>query len=214
MEPEVSESASLKHWFGFILFYDPLSSGLQTPASRSLELGNEGGAMLDRAMAPPTLKTERFRNWTLIGVEIIATGLAFYAFFAWAPELPGWGGLIAGFLIVWSVSREFRGVAINRRVISFPRGRLARFPVLSLGRQLEVGAAGLRELMVMEPWHGFQVVRIEGWFGSELLVFQSRGQRRRFVRAFEQACPNVPIYRKGRSRVGEASGPKVDSQPK
>jgi hypothetical protein len=148
------------------------------------------------------LKTERFRNWKLIGVEMIATGLAIFVFIAWAPGLPGWAGLAAGVAIVWPLSREFRGLTINSRGISLPRGRLSRFPILSLGRRLETGTASLRELMVFEPWHGFQVVEIEGWFGAELLVFQSRDQRRRFMRAFEEICPNVPITRKARAKRG------------
>jgi hypothetical protein len=136
--------------------------------------------------APGLLKTESFRNWKLIGVEVIAIALAASAFLAWEPGLVGWAGLVAGILFVWPLSREFLGVGINSRGILLPRGRVAKFPILSLGRRFKIGTAGLRELMVREPWHGFQVVEIEGWFGSELLVFQSRDQRRRFMRAFAE----------------------------
>jgi hypothetical protein len=145
------------------------------------------------------LKTERFRNWKLIGIEVIATALAVCGFLAWAPGFPGWAGLAAGILIVLPLSQEFRGLTISSRGMSFPRGRLARFPILSLGRQLKIGTAGLRGLTVMERWHGFQVVEIDGWFGLELLVFQSRSQRRRFMGAFEEICPDVPI-RKARAK--------------
>jgi hypothetical protein len=166
---------------------------------QTVAFGGGAGAMpavvSSRTTAPAPRKTERFRNWKLIGAEIIATALAVYLFAAWAPQWPGWVGLVAGVVIVLSLSREFRGLSINGRGISFPRGRLARFPIVALGRKLEVGAAGLRELMVMEPWHGFQVVRMEGWFGSELLIFQSRDQRLRFMSAFEENCPNVPVCR-------------------
>jgi hypothetical protein len=148
-----------------------------------------------RATAPAPVRTERFWNWKLIVVEIIATVLAIYLFMAWAPELLGWVGLIAGILVVFLLFREFPGLSINDRGISFPRGRLARFPILPLGRKLEVGEGGIRELMVMQPWHGFEVVKMEGWFGAELLVFQSRNQRLRFMRAFEKICPSVPICR-------------------
>jgi hypothetical protein len=144
--------------------------------------------------------TERFRNWKLIGVEIIATALAGYLFLAWPPRSLGLAGLVAGVLIVLLLSRDLRGLSINSRGISFPRGRLERFPILALGRNLEVGAGGFRELMVMQPWHGFEVVRMEGWFGAELLVFQSRGQRLRFMSAFEELCPNVPICRHWRAK--------------
>jgi hypothetical protein len=104
--------------------------------------------------------------------------------------------LAAGLLIVWPLSREFLGIAIDSRGISLPRGRLTRFPIVALGLRLETGAAPLRELMVMEPWYGFQVVEVEGWFGSEVLVFQNRAQRLRFMSAFEETYPSVPIYRR------------------
>jgi hypothetical protein len=146
-----------------------------------------------RTTAPTPVTTEWFRNWKLIGAEIIATVLAIYLFLAWAPGLLGWFGLVAGILVVFLLSREFPGLSINSRGISFPRGRLASFPILSIGRKLEVGEGGIRELMVMQPWHGFEVLKMEGWFGVELLVFQSRGQRLRFMSAFEKICPSVPI---------------------
>jgi hypothetical protein len=149
------------------------------------------------AAVPP--RTERFRNWKLIGVEVILTAFALYLFLDWTPDWPGWAGLAAGILIVFFLSREILGLSIDSRGISFPRGRLARFPILSIGRKLEAGA-DIRELMVMEPWHGFQVVRMEGWFGAELLVFQSRDQRLRFMSAFEEICPNVPIRRHGSAK--------------
>jgi hypothetical protein len=155
-----------------------------------------------RRAAPAQKKTERFRNWKLIGLEIIAAALASYLFVAWQSEWLGWIGLVVGILIVLPLSREFRGVAISRRVISLPRGRIARFPILPLRRRLETGTADLRELMVMESWHGFQVVKIEGPFGSELLLFQSRGQRRRFMSAFAGICPNVSITRKRAQKIG------------
>jgi hypothetical protein len=150
-----------------------------------------------RATAP----AEGFRNWKLIGVEIIASALALYAFLGWAPELLGWVGLVAAVPIVLSLGRELGGVAINDRGLSFLRGRPAGFPILPLGRRLEVGAAGLRELRVMEPWHRIEVVRIEGWFGAELLVFQSRAQRVRFMSVFQKTYPDVPIY-KAKTRRG------------
>ena len=141
--------------------------------------------------------SERFHNWKLIGIEVIAAALALYLFIALAPELLGWVGLVTLVPLGLLLSREVRGLSIDSRGVSFPRGRLQRFPVLSFGRKLEAGAGGIRELMVMEPWHGFEVVRMEGWFGAELLVFQSRDQRLRFMSAFEEICPDVPIRRRG-----------------
>ena len=45
-------------------------------------------------------------------------------------------------------------------------------------------------------WHSFEIVSIEGGFGTELLMFQSRGQRLRFMSAIEKMCPNVKMFRK------------------
>jgi hypothetical protein len=162
-------------------------------------------------MARAPLEAERFRNWKLIGAEIIAAAVAIYLFVAWAPEAPGWAGLAAAVSIVLLLIREFRGISINSRGISFQRGRLERFPILSLGRELEVGAGGIRELMVMRPWRGFQLVQLEGWFGAELLVFQSRDQRRRFMTAFEKICPNVPIC--GQSSANRAGARESRTAP-
>jgi hypothetical protein len=38
-----------------------------------------------RTTAPAPLRTERFWNWKLIGVEIIVTALAALVFLAWEP---------------------------------------------------------------------------------------------------------------------------------
>ena len=43
----------------------------------------------------------------------------------------------------------------------------------------------------MQTWFSFQVVEIYGGFGTELLLFQSRGQRLRFTSALEAICPNA-----------------------
>ena len=48
----------------------------------------------------------------------------------------------------------------------------------------------------MQTWFSFQVVEIYGGFGTELLLFQSRGQRLRFTSALEAICPNAHVYRK------------------
>jgi hypothetical protein len=48
----------------------------------------------------------------------------------------------------------------------------------------------------MQTWFSFQIVEIYGGFGTELLLFQSRGQRLRFTSAVEAICPNATVYRK------------------
>ena len=147
-------------------------------------------------------KTKRFWNWKLIGIEIMATALAIYAFLRWAPRLSGMVGFAMALLGVWLLSREFRGLSINSKAIYLPSGRLGALPILSLRRR-KVHPDALRELTVARPWYSFQMVHIQGEFGSELLVFQSRGQRLRFMNAVEKICPNVQMYRRITPLKGE-----------
>src|SRR5271163_4007904 len=152
-------------------------------------------ASSDPAPPAPT-KTKRFWNWKLIGIEIIVIALAIYAFLRWAPRLSGMVGLAVALLGVWLLTREFRGLSINSKVISLPSGRLGALPILSLGRR-KVHPDGLRELTVTPPWYSFQIVHIQGDFGSELLVFQSRSQRVRFMSAVLEFRPEVQMFRTG-----------------
>jgi hypothetical protein len=103
-------------------------------------------------------------------------------------------GLVVGILGIWLLLSEFRGFAVARKAISFP-SRFAKLPILSL-RRMNVSPASVRELTVMQTWFSFQVVEIYGGFGTELLLFQIRGQRLRFTSALEAICPNAHVYRK------------------
>jgi hypothetical protein len=144
---------------------------------------------------PRPLKTKRFWNWKLMGIEIVATGLGVFAFSEWAPGLPGMAGLVIAILGLWLLSREFRGLAINAQMISLPSGRWRRFPILYFGRR-RVHPGSLRELTVTRPWYSFQIVRIQGDFGAETLMFQTRRQRLRFMSAVEAIRPDVGIFRR------------------
>ena len=53
----------------------------------------------------------------------------------------------------------------------------------------------VRRLTVSAPWLGFEVVKISGDFGSDTLVFASKGQRRRFIAHIRRICPGVAVYR-------------------
>ena len=146
------------------------------------------------APAPRPPKSRRFWNWKLIGGEIILTALGVYLFLGQAPRLPGMAGLLVGVLGVWLLLSEFRGFAVAPKAISFP-SRFEKLPILSF-RRISVTPASVRELTVMQTWFSFQLVEIYGAFGSELLLFQSRGQRLRFTSAVEAICPNAHVYRK------------------
>jgi hypothetical protein len=63
------------------------------------------------------IKTKRFRNWKLIGVEFIAVSFGIYAFLAWAPRLPGYAGLLVALL------RKFGGLpSVLERYLSRAAG--------------------------------------------------------------------------------------------
>ncbi len=143
--------------------------------------------------APAPAPPRRFWNWKLIGGEIILTVLGGYLFLAQAPRLSGMAGLVVGVLGIWLLLSEFRGFAVAPKAISFP-SRFAKLPILSF-RRINVSPASVRELTVMRTWFGFQVVEIYGGFGTELLLFQSRGQRLRFTSAVEAICPNANVFR-------------------
>jgi len=149
-------------------------------------------------------KTKRFWNWKLIGVElfVVAVGVAVgaYGFLAQAPRLPVMAGFAIGVLGIWLLSREFQGLAINAQVISFPSARLERLPIVALGRRLRSSPGSLQELTVAHPWFGFQIVYIRGDFGTEMLVFQSRDQRLRFMGVVEEICPNIRMFRRKQPR--------------
>jgi hypothetical protein len=145
------------------------------------------------ASTPSPPKSRRFWNWKLIGGEIVLTVLGVYLFLAQAPRLPGMAGLVVGILSIWLLLSEFRGFAVAPKAISFP-SRFVKLPILSL-RRMSVSPASVRELTVMQTWFSFQVVEIYGGFGTELLLFQSRGQRLRFTSAVEAICPNANVFR-------------------
>jgi hypothetical protein len=144
------------------------------------------------ALATP--KSRRFWNWKLIGGEIFLTALGVYLFLDQAPRSSVVAGLVLAILGVWLLLSEFRGFAVAPKAISFP-SRFAPLPILSL-RRMSVSPASVRELTIVQTWFSFQLVEIYGGFGTELLVFQSRGQRRRFTSAVGEICPNVPLYRR------------------
>jgi hypothetical protein len=140
-------------------------------------------------------RTKRFWNWKLIVVEIIVTVLGGIAFLTQAQGVPGIVGLLVGLLGLGLLSREYRGIAVNAQKISMPTGWLRALPIIHLGRR-KVHPGSVRELTVRRLWYSFQIVQIKGDFGSEVLVFQSRGQRLRFMKTLEKINPNVQMYRK------------------
>jgi hypothetical protein len=144
------------------------------------------------ALARP--KTKRFWNWKLISLELIVVALGIYGFDGLHNRLLRVVALVVALFGLWLLVREFRALSIGAEMISLPSGRSAAFPLLSRGRR-KVAIDALRELTVTDPWYTFEIVTIQGAFGSEVLVFQSRGQRLRFMSAVERIRPDVPMFR-------------------
>jgi hypothetical protein len=55
--------------------------------------------------------------------------------------------------------------------------------------------AELQEMTVLPRWCGLQVVLVEGAFGAERLLFQSRSVRMKFFEAVKAQVPGIRIYR-------------------
>jgi hypothetical protein len=140
-------------------------------------------------------KTKRFWNWKLIGLELIVVVVGIYGFDSGLHNrLMRVVALLVALFGLRLLTREFRGLSINAQMISLPTGRSAAFPVLFRGRR-KIPIDTLRELTVTDPWYSFEIASIQGGFGSEVLMFQSRGQRLRFMSALEKISPNVKMFR-------------------
>ena len=158
------------------------------PAARSMPAARAGRR-----------KTKRFWNWKLIFIAFIAAAAGFGGFVFLGARMEQFGGLGIGIVGLWILSREIWGIAINDQVLAFPSGRRGQFPILSLGRRVRIKPGNLRELTVVSGWYSFQVVEIQGGFGSELLVFQTRGQRLRFMKVVEDIRPDIKMFRRAGS---------------
>jgi hypothetical protein len=139
-------------------------------------------------------RTKRFWNWKLIGLEFIVVAVGSYGFDFLHNRLLQVVALLVALFGLWLLVREFRGLSVGAQIISLPSGRSAAFPLLSRGRR-KVAIDALRELTVMDRWYSFEIATIQGSFGSEVLIFQTRGQRLRFMSAVEKVRPNVQMFR-------------------
>ena len=142
-------------------------------------------------------RTKRFVNWKMIAIELAIALSGFYIFnetTARKPTLPGILGVLFGVIALWLLWRELAGISIHSDSISMPTNRIRVLPVLSFFRRT-VSLSSVRRMTVSLPWCGFEVVRISGDFGSDVLVFSSKGQRRRFIAIVESLCPGVGVYR-------------------
>jgi hypothetical protein len=139
--------------------------------------------------------TKRFWNGKLIGVEMVVTALGGTAFLIWLRNSQEWRAWWWDCSAWGLLTREYGGIAVNAQMISLPTGRLCALPFIYRERR-KIHPASVRELTVTRPWYTFQIAHIQGDFGSEVLMFPSRGERLRFMKVIERICPNVQMYRK------------------
>ena len=139
-----------------------------------------------------------FRNWKLIAIELAIALFGFYAFAVTRISSPGVGiaAGIGGISALWLFRRELSGISIDQKTLTMPTRRIRLMPVLSV-RQRTVLLSEVRRLTMSARWLGFDVVKITGDFGWNLLIFASRAQRRRFAALMQSICPEVAVYRIG-----------------
>jgi hypothetical protein len=146
----------------------------------------------------PTSKRVNIRNRYVLVGSILAACLGLGCFVLRSNAPPGWYGLALAFSVIsmWVFFIELRGVAAVSGTLSFPRRPLRWFPIVPIWRS-RVLLTELDEMTLLRPWLAFQVVRLDGQFGSERLLFDSRKARLRFFDAVMEQRPHVPIYRMG-----------------
>jgi hypothetical protein len=143
------------------------------------------------------LKKRRFRNWKIIVIELAVALLGFYVFGVTPirePKIPSIAGIIAGAGALWLIQLELLGISIDQETLTLPRRRIRWMPALSFRRRT-VPLPEVRRLTILARWLGFEIVKIYGDFGSDMLVFGSRDQRRRFTLIMQSLCPDILIYR-------------------
>jgi hypothetical protein len=150
---------------------------------------SDGGA---RTAQRGSVKMSRFRNWKMMGIELAVAVFGFCVFAVTTmisgPEIPGIVGVIVGIGPLWLFQRELSGILIDSKTLSIP-SRIRGMPVLSFRRRT-VLLSDVHRLTSVR-WCGFEVVKISGDFGSDILIFASRDQRRRFTALVRSVCPDA-----------------------
>jgi len=133
----------------------------------------------------------RNRHVLVGSISIACAGI--FARMADAP--PGWLWLALTFsaVCVWIFVLELPGVAVAPTSLSFPR-RHSWFPIFPIWRR-RLLLSQVDGMTLLPPWYGFQVVRLDGQFGSERLLFDTRKARLRWFDAVRGQRPHIAIYR-------------------
>jgi hypothetical protein len=144
-----------------------------------------------------SLKKSRFRNWKMMAIELAIAVLGFYVFAVTTigqPKIPGMAGVFAGIAGLWLLQIELLGISIDQETLTLPMRRIPSMPALSFRRRT-VFLSEVRRLTILPRWLGFEAVKIYGDFGSDMLIFNSRDQRRRFTLVMHSLCPSILIFR-------------------
>jgi hypothetical protein len=147
--------------------------------------------------ATGSLDIGRFWNWIMMAIELAVALLGFYVFTVTTTgnlATPGFVGVIAGIGSLWLFLRDLPGISIDSETLTMPTRQIPWMPALSFRRRT-VLRSEVHRLTSSARWFGFEVVKISGDFGWDLLVFASRDQRRRFIALIQSVCPGVAVYR-------------------
>jgi hypothetical protein len=132
-----------------------------------------------------------------MGIELSIALLGFYAFILTTTAASGTPGIIAvlaGIGSLWLFQCELLGISIESQTLTMPTRQIPWMPALSFRRRT-VLLSEVHRLTLSARWFGFEVVRISGDFGWDLLIFASTDQRRRFIALIQSICPGVAVYR-------------------
>lgn len=151
------------------------------------------------AAASGSLNAGRFRNWKILAIEL-AFALLGFSFFSitvtttGSPVIAGIVCFIAGIGALWLFRCDLLGISIDSETLTMPKRQIPSMPAFSFRRRT-VMLSEVRRLTLSARWIGFEVVKISGDFGWDILVFASRRQRRRFTALVQSICPGVAVYR-------------------
>lgn len=148
----------------------------------------------ERRSQHEVLSVGRFRNWKMMAIELAAAllGFGFFSVAIATTVIAGVVCFIAGIGALWLFQCELLGISIDAEMLTMPM-RHPWMAALSFQRRT-VLLSEVHRLTLSERWLGLEVVRISGNFGSDMLVFATREQRRRFTELIQSICPGVPVY--------------------
>jgi hypothetical protein len=157
------------------------------------------GPRASAVAASGSLTAGRFRNWKILALELAVAVLGFCLFSINATTtgnlmIVGIVCFIAAIGALWLFRCELLGISIDSETLTMPKRQIPSMPAISFRRQT-VMLSEVRRLTLSARWFGFEVVKISGDFGWDILIFATRHQRKRFTVLIQSVCPGVAVYR-------------------